>query len=117
MKRTHQRMLAAAIAAPMMLLGAACSEADRQDARSDASRVANRAENSASDTVVTTKVKSALLADSQVKGTQVEVTTSDGVVTLSGSVATPEEKQRAEQVAKTIEGVRSVRNEVAVASR
>lgn len=117
MKRISGRIVVPTIAIPLMLLGASCSREDRQEARSDASRVAKNIESGTSDAVVTTKVKSALLADAQVKGTQVEVTTNNGVVTLSGSVATPEEKQRAEQVARTIDGVRSVRNEVTVAAR
>src|SRR5690606_11990027 len=38
------------------------------------------------DTVITTKVKTALLADSDIKGLDVNVDTSQGVVTLKGEV-------------------------------
>jgi hyperosmotically inducible protein len=65
------------------------------------------------DTTVTTKVKAALLADEQVKGNDIKVETKEGAVTLSGRVDSADQKQRAEQLAMNIEGVRTVENRIA----
>lgn len=62
------------------------------------------------DAWVTTKVKMALLTSEGVSGTEVNVDTIDGRVTLHGSVGTADEKARAEKVAREIDGVREVRN-------
>ena len=64
----------------------------------------------AKDKEITTRIKTALYADPVAKGTQVEVNTLNGVVQLSGFVNTPEEKQRAEQIATSVSGVRRVIN-------
>lgn len=60
------------------------------------------------DTWITTKVKSDFAADKAVKATDISVSTSDGVVTLTGTVATAKEKSHAESLAKKIKGVKSV---------
>jgi hyperosmotically inducible protein len=62
----------------------------------------------ADDTWITTKVKSEFAANKSVKATDISVSTSDGVVTLTGSVATAKEKSHAESIAKKIKGVKSV---------
>jgi hyperosmotically inducible protein len=61
-----------------------------------------------SDSWITTKVKSSLLADSVTKGFQISVKTTNGVVTLSGTVATQSAIDQAEHVAKQIKGVTDV---------
>lgn len=66
------------------------------------------------DTVITTKVKAALLADEGVKGTDVSVTTVAGEVQLSGTVESQAQIDRAVEVAKGIEGVLRVQNGVTV---
>ncbi|SEM24625.1 hyperosmotically inducible protein [Pseudoxanthomonas sp. GM95] len=60
------------------------------------------------DTWITTKVKSDLLASKGVSGTDVSVETKDGVVWLSGHAATQAEKDRTVAKAKAIEGVKKV---------
>ncbi|MGV8960778.1 MAG: BON domain-containing protein [Stenotrophomonas sp.] len=60
------------------------------------------------DTWITTKVKADLLATPHVPGTEVKVETVNGVVTLSGSVGTAAERERAIGVAKGIKGVSKV---------
>jgi hyperosmotically inducible protein len=62
----------------------------------------------AADAWITTKVKSELGTTKGVKATDISVTTDDGVVSLSGTVATGKEKMRAERVAKRVKGVKSV---------
>jgi len=60
------------------------------------------------DTWITTKVKSTLLAEDATPGMDIEVETKDGVVSLSGTVATEAEKEAAIAKAKGIKGVRDV---------
>ena len=60
------------------------------------------------DTWITTKVKSSLLADSDVAGTEVDVETINGVVHLSGYVDDQRQIDRAVEIARDIEGVTSV---------
>jgi osmotically-inducible protein OsmY len=62
------------------------------------------------DAWITTKAKMALLTTEGVSGTSVNVDTVNGLVTLHGKVASDAEKQKAEQVARGIEGVTNVRN-------
>lgn len=61
-----------------------------------------------SDTWITTKVKADLLATKDVSGMDIKVETVNGVVSLSGSVDTQAEADRAVAVAKAIEGVTRV---------
>lgn len=69
----------------------------------------------APDAWITTKVKLALLTTDGVPGTAINVDTVDGRVTLQGTVPTATEKSRAEHVAKDIDGVKQVRNLIAIA--
>jgi osmotically-inducible protein OsmY len=66
------------------------------------------------DSAITTKVKTALLADQEVSGGQVEVETFKGVVQLSGFVDTSVQKQKAEQIARRTQGVKEVKNDLIV---
>lgn len=66
------------------------------------------------DTVVTTKVKTALLADDTVKGMDIKVTTVGGEVQLSGVVDTQVQMDRAVEVAKAVEGAQRVQNGMTV---
>lgn len=63
---------------------------------------------------ITTKVKSALAADEVVKAREINVDTFRGTVQLSGFVNTSAEKERAEQIASGVQGVREVRNNITV---
>ena len=60
------------------------------------------------DTWITTKVKSSLLADSDVAGLDVEVETLNGVVTLTGQVDEQSQIDHATRIARDIEGVTDV---------
>ncbi|MBD2800701.1 BON domain-containing protein [Xenorhabdus sp. M] len=64
------------------------------------------------DTVITTKVKSALLATKGLKSKEINVETFKGRVQLSGFVSSPEEVKRAIQVAREVKGVNSVINSI-----
>ena len=66
------------------------------------------------DATITAKVKAELVKDDTVKARQVNVTTFEGVVQLSGYVSTEEEKERAETAAMSVTGVRAVENSITV---
>jgi osmotically-inducible protein OsmY len=66
------------------------------------------------DTTITTKVKAKLARNPSVKATEVNVETFKGVVQLSGFVDTKEEAKRAEELAKEVRGVKSVKNNIVV---
>ena len=61
------------------------------------------------DSAITTKVKSALLADDIVKGLDIQVETSKGEVQLSGFVDSQDQIDRAVTIAKGEEGVKNVK--------
>lgn len=66
------------------------------------------------DAWITAKVKMALLTADEVDGLEIDVDTFDRHVTLHGAVETADEKQRAEDEARKIDGVVAVRNLLAV---
>lgn len=66
----------------------------------------------AGDTAITSEVKAKLLADDIVPSSKVKVETTDGVVQLSGSVDSQAQSERAESIAKAIDGVKSVKNDL-----
>ena len=66
------------------------------------------------DSVITVKVKSALVADDATRGTEFAVTTNKGVVQLGGYVNSADEQARATTVARNVEGVQSVVNDTSI---
>ena len=67
-----------------------------------------------SDTAITTSVKSKFATNSDVAATAIGVETMEGVVQLSGFAKSADEKRRAEEIAKGVKGVKSVRNNIVV---
>jgi hyperosmotically inducible protein len=65
------------------------------------------------DTAITAKVKSSFLGDDRLKGAHIKVTTTNGVVTLTGSAPSASSKATAEELARNVEGVKSVDDELA----
>lgn len=74
----------------------------------DAKEAVDKTERATSDSWITTKVKSSLLADRLTKGLKISVNTSNAVVVLSGPVSSQAEADRAVEIAKSIKGVQSV---------
>lgn len=68
------------------------------------------------DTAITSKLKAMLLADDIVPSRSVTVETTNGVIQLSGTVKTQAQFDRAENIAKAIDGVKSVKNDLVVKS-
>jgi osmotically-inducible protein OsmY len=66
------------------------------------------------DSVITTKVKSLLAADDFLKSFQIGVETYKGVVQLSGFVNTQKAVDKAIEITRSVEGVKSIKNDLIV---
>ena len=66
------------------------------------------------DSVITTKVKSLLAADDFLKSFQISVETYKGIVQLSGFVNSQNAVDKAGQIARSVKGVTSVKNDLIV---
>lgn len=66
------------------------------------------------DVMISSKVKSRLIADDDVRAADIDVSSSQGVVTLIGRVASQANKRAAERIALDTKGVNSVNNELEV---
>lgn len=64
------------------------------------------------DSVITTKVKAAIFDEPALKTLQINVKTYKGVVQLSGFVDSPQSAQKAGEVARSVNGVVSVNNDL-----
>ena len=102
-------ILMALIAAAPLTAGAA-DTADKAKAQT----TTQEAKTMVTDSWVTSKTKIALFADERVKGTQVSVDTTKGVVHLRGKVDSADAKSAAGDIAKSVEGVKSVKNDLQV---
>lgn len=60
-------------------------------------------------------IRQKLAADPIVKGGAIEVVAKEGVVTLSGTVEEEKQKNKAGQIAKKVNGVKSVVNQIMLA--
>ncbi|KGK56416.1 hyperosmotically inducible protein [Xanthomonas arboricola] len=114
----HARKLLAVALSLGLTLGASQAFAAPQDmgahkdhaTKDHAADNINESKKPVTDTWITTKVKADLLATDNVSGTDVKVETKNGIVTLTGTVATQAEHDKAVAVAKGIEGVKSVKS-------
>lgn len=102
-------------------LFAACTrnqQADVRQAGRDASestqRMANAAGDKAKDAGITTQVKSALMADSLIGGLKIDVDTNNSRVTLRGTAPDAAARDKAGELAKGIEGVSGVDNQLLI---
>ena len=68
----------------------------------------------ASDTMLTTKIKAAIVAEKELSALDISLETTDGVVTLSGPVGSDKESEQAETVTRAVEGVKDVHNKLRV---
>lgn len=66
------------------------------------------------DSVITTKVKAAIFNESSLKVLQINVETFKGEVQLSGFVDSSQSVRRAGEVARSVQGVKSVKNDLIV---
>ena len=78
------------------------------------SMTGKRAGTNVDDATITASVKSKLVADRAANLTRVDVDTNGATVYLNGTVDSPEQKARAEQLARQAQGVKSVVNNLQV---
>lgn len=71
-------------------------------------------EKNMSDSWITAKTKIALFADSRVKGSDISVATTNGMVIIRGKVESEAAKQAAEGIAKDVQGAKTVKNDLQV---
>jgi hyperosmotically inducible protein len=64
------------------------------------------------DSVITTKVKAAIFNEPTLKSVEINVETFKGIVQLSGFVNSLEEINKASEVASSIKGVQSIKNDI-----
>jgi len=69
------------------------------------------------DSVLTSKVKIALIDDPTTKAGQINVETYRGVVQLGGFVDNAKQKQQATKVARSVTGVKEVRNDLLISTK
>ena len=75
---------------------------------------ADRAKEALEDGALTAKIKSKMALDDTVKARDINVSTSNGTVTLTGHVASASEHDRAVQLARETAGVKSVHDQITV---
>lgn len=92
----------------------AAAKSAATEVKNDAKVVADKAGNAIEDGAITAKVKTALLADPDVKGLMIDVDTKNGVVTLKGTADKAANRDRAVAIAKDTSGVKSVDSQLVV---
>lgn len=90
------------------------SSAGSSDSSGASSSTSSSVGNVIDDSVITTKVKTALMADSDIKGTDISVETNKGEVMLSGFVDSQAQIDKALKVANAVEGVKRVDNKMTI---
>jgi len=111
--RYRTTLIAAAVAAALGVSAAACTKTPDYASKDTRSSTASEA---ISDTAITAQVKTRLATDSNIKSSDISVTTVNGVVTLEGSVDDAAAKSAAERTAKSVTGVTSVSNRLSTPS-
>ena len=66
------------------------------------------------DTAITTAVKAKMIEDKTVAASSISVETLNGTVQLSGFAKSAAEKMQAENIARSVKNVKSVRNDIAI---
>ena len=110
-----RKLLITGFAASLLAMGAVGAMAQAQEGQTvpNTDRTTGQV---IDDSVLTGKVKSALIADSRTKAYQINVTTKEGVVHLNGVVDSAAAKMAATEVVQSIEGVRAVDNKLSAKS-
>ena len=89
-------------------------EANKERYNREAKESGRKVGTGANDTWLWIKTRFDLAAADDLRDSTIDVDVDNDVVTLSGTVASAAQKTRAEQVAKAVEGVKSVRNQLKV---
>lgn len=105
-----------ALPALLLVVAAACNRAETgantERAAERMKAVAARTGEQLADSWLTTKIQAQYFADDDIKARNINVRTRDAIVTLSGHVDTPAQRDLALQIAKTTDGVREVKDQL-----
>ncbi len=100
--RNFNRVFSAFLLALVLMATAGCASTHRQEGTGEY----------VDDSVITTKVKAMLFDEPNLRSGQINVETFKGVVQLSGFVGTREDINRAVEIARSVKGVDSVKNDM-----
>lgn len=109
-------LLIAGIAAAPLAAYSADSMENKETMKEKATEAKTKVKRVSKDTSITTKVKASFAKDTDVSAMRIHVKTKHGVVRLTGKAKSAEESSKAEDIAKNIEGVKSVKNDIKVAA-
>ncbi|MBL8416415.1 MAG: BON domain-containing protein [Propionivibrio sp.] len=96
------KYLSALFMAVMLITAVGCASTSKQEGTGEY----------VDDSVITTKVKAAVLNEPTLKSAEINVETFKGVVQLSGFVSSQAAANKAVEVARSVSGVKSVRNDM-----
>ena len=99
-----QSLIAAALSAFLLVSVVGCASTSRQEGTGEY----------VDDAVITTKVKAAIFNEPSLKSTEINVETYKGAVQLSGFVSSQADINKAVDVARSVKGVVSVKNNMHV---
>lgn len=88
-----------------------------QESREAANTVEQKADSAGQtidDAAITTTIKAKLVADDELKAIDINVDTAQGVVTLTGAAPTPTAVERATTIARGVDGVSDVKNQLTI---
>jgi osmotically-inducible protein OsmY len=108
---------AVVVAMAGLLVSAACGRDDRRVDPMTATSPDTpgyQTEEARSDAGITTAVQARYYSDPAVRGRDIDVTTSNAIVTLRGTVPDDQSRQQAENIARNVDGVAGVQNELRV---
>jgi hyperosmotically inducible protein len=108
--------IATAFTLATLVLPAHAQDAQNEPEEEEGARTTADASEQMGDTWITTKVKADLLVSEDVPGSAIEVDTKNGVVTLTGTVESKAEADKAIDVAKGIKGVTDVKSKLKIGS-
>ncbi|MDM9653049.1 BON domain-containing protein [Pseudomonas mendocina] len=108
MKQPINRFAATTLTAAVLSMSLASAAIAAEPTMLAASDTVDKAEQAVSDTWITSKVKSTFIADQSLSALDIKVETNQGVVSLSGVVASDAERDLAIAKTREVEGVRDV---------
>ena len=101
---TFTKYLSAAFLALTLLTAVGCASTSKSESTGEY----------VDDAMITSKVKAAILGESTLKSAEINVETYKGVVQLSGFVSSQAAASKAVEVARTVKGVSSVKNDMRI---
>lgn len=130
--KTLTKITSVVAVSAMVLLGAGCDRKEnttagekvdnavantKQETKDAGNYIENKTENAVQaidDTAITTALKGKYVLDDELKAHDINVDTLNGVVTLSGAAPSAAAIERATTIAKTVDGVKDVQNQLTV---